>query len=1016
MIAFGKYDGGVGSALNEEGATITKNGTGDYTVTFDTAASNANYTIQLTVDEPAATLDDINISADVVGTGGFDVDVREGDNGGAADVRVDRTWNFIVFDADAVVGGGGGGGGGLTGNEFINGGNAFGGTAQLGTTDANGLRLFTNSNIVLDIDALGDATFTGALDTDGLLTVNNGLTVSSGSINVGSNGITNAGAVAGVTTLDATGLATVGGLTTTGTVDATTVIADFLTATNAITAPTTGNTINGLIINAGALDGISGYNQTSGNFTLNGTGTFTTGTGDVTFNGDVTAATNLDVNNGLAVNGTDIAGNSRLFIQDSINVGTGVVTGPGATTTYTFDSDGDPDEAAWTFEASDGANGLNPANSSRQWSHDTDDTTSVEVGPTSGQGGVPDGYIYTEASGAASWDDVYTVTNNSTFDASTANWVVEFYWNQRGDINLATLDLQTNENGAGWVTRASFGGGDQATGGPSVWNFESIDLTGVISDASTEIRFVVTFPSDDGSGLFWHNDFGLDTITIREDTATSGFVYSDNLIEGYNASTASDVDLLSLRSDVGETENVVFRVDSDGDVFSDGVNNIAGGADIAENYLNNDGAVAGDVVYFTDNRTVAKTSQQYQVGLAGVVSTDPGVVLDASVDGVPVGLKGRLPTKVSVANGNIKKGDYLTSGPDGRAVKATQTGTVIGMAMEDANDEGMIDVFVGLTYYVAGTGYGIPTDGLEFPQQFTDIDVDSVSTDGIVRLTRDGELLNINGITLLAGGIDNNFTGIRSVGNVLGAWTVEAQNLQLRSQSAESDVLEVFYDNNQVFTLGGDGSLGLRVTSENALSVTDENGEDYFSVNTDGGVVQIGSLNSDASTVLFLLARKNSPGDPVGVNGAQYYNEYLQKFRCHEDGEWVDCVTSVLSEYIVTNNVNSWVLPTDETELPGSPQTWLDLRKASEYRVVTSVSDAAISNATCSVQYQLTGTDNWTDLGGSVAIDAEGTLKSDWIELNEEVKDQEEVLLRVVCGGGDNIDTVSLSIVRLQVR
>jgi len=54
--------------------------------------------------------------------------------------------------------------------------------------------------------------------------------------------------------------------------------------------PTLGNTINGLTINSGALSGVTGYSQTSGSFTYSGTGTFSTGTGAVSLNGDVTLA------------------------------------------------------------------------------------------------------------------------------------------------------------------------------------------------------------------------------------------------------------------------------------------------------------------------------------------------------------------------------------------------------------------------------------------------------------------------------------------------------------------------------------------------------------------------------------------------------------------------------------------------------------------------------------------------------------------------------------------------------
>jgi len=59
---------------------------------------------------------------------------------------------------------------------------------------------------------------------------------------------------------------------------------------SAIAAPTAGNTINGLVINSGALSGITGYTQASGSFAMSGTGAFSTGTGNISLNGNTTLA------------------------------------------------------------------------------------------------------------------------------------------------------------------------------------------------------------------------------------------------------------------------------------------------------------------------------------------------------------------------------------------------------------------------------------------------------------------------------------------------------------------------------------------------------------------------------------------------------------------------------------------------------------------------------------------------------------------------------------------------------
>lgn len=54
--------------------------------------------------------------------------------------------------------------------------------------------------------------------------------------------------------------------------------------------------------------------------------------------------------------------------------------------------------------------------------------------------------------------------------------------------------------------------------------------------------------------------------------------------------------------------------------------------------------------------------------------------------------------------------------------------------------------------------------------------------------------------------------------------------------------------------------------------------------------VQIGLGGAGSTTPdIFALDVKSDAGDPVGFNGAMYYNEFMGEFRCHEDGTWEDC-------------------------------------------------------------------------------------------------------------------------------
>jgi Head domain of trimeric autotransporter adhesin len=134
-----------------------------------------------------------------------------------------------------------------------------------------------------------------------------------------------------------------------------------------------------------------------------------------------------------------------------------------------------------------------------------------------------------------------------------------------------------------------------------------------------------------------------------------------------------------------------------------------GNADVAENYVTADASlVAGELVSIDPaaQSTVKRTAIAEHA--MGVVSTAPGLTLggnvgDSSALSVPVALAGRVPVKVTIENGAIAAGDFLTASATipGAAMKATKAGPVIGQALADyaATVTGNILVFVNPTSY-----------------------------------------------------------------------------------------------------------------------------------------------------------------------------------------------------------------------------------------------------------------------------------------------------------------------------
>lgn len=134
----------------------------------------------------------------------------------------------------------------------------------------------------------------------------------------------------------------------------------------------------------------------------------------------------------------------------------------------------------------------------------------------------------------------------------------------------------------------------------------------------------------------------------------------------------------------------------------------AAGADLAELYATTDTTIQAGTVVSLDAGLplgVKKSPQAYDTSVLGVISTDPGLLLDDGVSpgaAVPVALSGRVPVQVTTHEGAdpIDVGDYLTSSEiPGVAMKAKHSGTVIGKALSRlAAGTGHVFMFVEQGY------------------------------------------------------------------------------------------------------------------------------------------------------------------------------------------------------------------------------------------------------------------------------------------------------------------------------
>lgn len=132
--------------------------------------------------------------------------------------------------------------------------------------------------------------------------------------------------------------------------------------------------------------------------------------------------------------------------------------------------------------------------------------------------------------------------------------------------------------------------------------------------------------------------------------------------------------------------------------------------DVAEYILSRDDLKPGEVVVIDSKATeqVVRSKKPYDSAVAGVVSTDPGVLGGYTLEAksgthrVPLTLAGRVPVKVSAENGPIKPGDLLTTsktpGHAMRCPSATQcVGAIVGKAMGTlSSGTGLLPVLITL--------------------------------------------------------------------------------------------------------------------------------------------------------------------------------------------------------------------------------------------------------------------------------------------------------------------------------
>ncbi|QIL68954.1 hypothetical protein G7048_00230 [Diaphorobacter sp. HDW4B] len=300
------------------------------------------------------------------------------------------------------------------------------------------------------------------------------------------------------------------------------------------------------------------------------------------------------------------------------------------------------------------------------------------------------------------------------------------------------VQLTNSSNGARGldVLQAGVGPGVFATsaGGNAAWGItNSISAAGVIGDnpygeavvgrAGTGSGKTCGGFSCSGIGAVVGRSDGLDgygvrgfvthpdgAIAVIGQVGISGGTGNAGRFENVNAANPEDVFIVASNGTgnlaVFKKNSNVARIDNTGKGFFNGGTQ-TGGADIAELVdFKGRAPQPGDVVEIDPEHAMhyRLSSGSESTMVAGVITTKPGVLMNAGIDdasGLPaLALAGRVPVKVTLEGGAIRPGDLLVSasleGHAKRASGAVVPGTVIGKALQShaEGSTGLVEMLV----------------------------------------------------------------------------------------------------------------------------------------------------------------------------------------------------------------------------------------------------------------------------------------------------------------------------------
>lgn len=785
---------------------------------------------------------------------------------------------------------------------FVHGGNEFGGTAVLGTNDNYGLNIRTNGVTAVSITSSGNTTFVNDVIIEDALSVGAG-------IDLNSSGVTEAGSITGLTSLEASGSLSIlsggGGDIVLDSGSDVVVLADSTLRRSASGTTTIdlldaggGTTLSILNSDGSQVAGLSVEGAVAA----------------ASFSGDGSGLTSLD---GTAISSGTIAdsrlsGNVALLDQNQSFSGlktfaSGLILGDSTATTA--------GAMRWNGSDFQGYNGI-------EW---------INLGG----GGTP------------------LLADQSTFYAYDA----------AGDIDITggwtniTFDTEVKED----APYSHAADSEVITFNQDGWYEVTFDIGTYVDTGSNRTSSRAKLQEDVGSG---YTDIPGSQATMYNRNPANGYdSASVTILREFDAGDNIRLQAQSFNgtdtvfTDAETARIVIKRFVTSGSGGGGGMEFVQGGNDFAAT------AVIGttgnnDLNFITNGSTALSLSAGNQAIFSGGILANGGVTIgNASSDGFTI-----VSDSVALTNGLTFDGGTFTIDSSSDSVGINTSTPTNRLNVNDADTaDTAAQVLIATD---ADSNKGLVVQGssgqsanlLEF-QDSNGVVLGGFNANG-------GLVLGLSTITSAASGIQNISFGDES-GTVClsgsdacgflplaaGSYVIDSTNndsIAINKTGASGSLIALQNNGGAVFTVSNTGALEIQNSGSSALDIRNVGGTSFFTVDTSTGVVRVGPAAADGNGVLFVVDTKNTPGDPSGVDGAIYYNSDIGRFRCREDGAWKDCIG--------TRQVRSFIDTTSDAVADNNTTNYWDLAVENNNSYPNITPATTTRSITGSVSFEVTST------------------------------------------------------------